>query len=68
MPAADTGDWFARAQEVRQRVLAELGDRTFQPPECLIRQFREERDTQLATVLWQTSDDKTPPDLKDQGA
>jgi len=40
-------NWKELAQQAREQIRAELGERRLTPPEEVIRQMREERDAQL---------------------
>ncbi len=49
--AHTSNDWLKKAREVRKQIRQELGGRTLPPPEEIIREMREERDTQLLDNL-----------------
>ena len=46
----DQEDWRELVSQARAQVRADLGNRELTPPEQMLRQIREERDEQLATL------------------
>lgn len=44
-------DWLARADRIREEIMARLGGRKLPPPEDIIREMREERDAQIDAAV-----------------